>query len=64
MEQSVLEGIVKHVSIVDDDAPDYDTFYIEAVKSKQVRDLIIAKTTEVITEDVLLKHCCYCGREL
>lgn len=65
MEHFIEEGAVKYTNLVDLDDPIYDTFYIEAVKSRDGKDTGIFKVFQrVNTEDVLLKYCPFCCKEL
>lgn len=65
MDDSVLEGIVKYVNITQVNVSEFDTFYIEAVKKRDVKKhALIWESVEVDTQDTLLKYCCYCGKLL
>lgn len=65
MEYAVREARwVKFTNVIDNGDPDYDTYYVEVVKEKVKKGKWGISGTEVITEDLILKHCLFCGRVL
>ena len=63
MALAVDSGTVHFANLLDkNDDLLFNTFYIEAVKDKKKKDRILFNTTEVITDDIILKFCPYCGK--
>lgn len=63
MENAVLKGIVECVDVVLGE-PQFDTYYIEAVKYRKKKNRLLWDIQEIVTEDIILKYCSYCGKEL
>lgn len=62
MALAIDSGTVHFSNILDrNDDLLFNTFYIEAVKNKEQKDRFIFKTTEVVTDDIILKYCPFCG---
>lgn len=63
MDNAVLKGIVHYANVVHGE-PEYDSYYIEVVKSRKKKNRIIYNIEEIVTEDVILIYCPFCSREL
>ena len=62
---AIDSGTVHFANLLDkNDDLLFNTFYIEVVKERKEKDKILFKSTEVITDDVVLKYCPFCGKGL
>lgn len=62
MENAVMKGTVKETDILAKGDMDFITRYIESIKAvRPVRKLFRGKTDEILTEDLMVRYCIFCG---
>lgn len=65
MENRIIKNIVHCTNLVHN-LPEMDTYYIEVVKEKKYnkKGFGLWENVEVISEDIILYYCCFCGTRL
>ena len=64
MENAVMRGTIKETDMLKKGDAEFITKYIESIKAvRPVRKLFRGKTEEILTEDLMVIYCIFCGQK-
>ena len=64
MENALLKGTIKDHDMINLRDQRFITRYIEAIKTEKPVRKWYGKTSEILSDDIILKYCPFCGIKL